>query len=195
MVHAIQWAIGLEWYLLIEDPWRVAMSTDHPNGGSFQAYPEIIALLMDRSRRTDMLAKVPASVRERTTLAELDREYTLSEIAIITRAGPARMLGLKRKGHLGVGADGDVTIYAPDDDIQRMFELPRYVVAGGQVVVDDAELQHDRPGRTLRVAPDFDPAAVPDIQAWFEQYYTVQFRNYPVGEHYLEQTEVISGTE
>ena len=26
------------------------MSTDHPNGGSFLAYPEIIALLMDRER-------------------------------------------------------------------------------------------------------------------------------------------------
>ena len=39
VVHALQWAIGLEWYLLVEDPWRVAMSTDHPNGGSFLAYP------------------------------------------------------------------------------------------------------------------------------------------------------------
>src|SRR5580692_9684362 len=34
-------------------------------------------------------------------------------IAIITRASPARMLGLKHKGHLGMRADGDVTIYSP----------------------------------------------------------------------------------
>ncbi|MBT5883353.1 MAG: formylmethanofuran dehydrogenase subunit A, partial [Planctomycetaceae bacterium] len=47
LVHALQWAIGLEWYLLVEDPWRVVMSTDHPNGGSFMAYPQIIRLLMD----------------------------------------------------------------------------------------------------------------------------------------------------
>ena len=51
LVHALQWAIGLEWYLLVEDPWRVAMSTDHPNGGSFLAYPQIIRLLMDRTYR------------------------------------------------------------------------------------------------------------------------------------------------
>jgi formylmethanofuran dehydrogenase subunit A len=44
LVHALQWAIGLEWYLLVDDPWRIAMSTDHPNGASFLAYPEIIAL-------------------------------------------------------------------------------------------------------------------------------------------------------
>src|SRR4029077_13680116 len=99
-VHALQWAIGLEWYLLVEDPWRVAMSTDHPNGGSFLAYPEIIALLMDRTRREEVLQRVPLQVRENSVLGELSREYTLNEIAIITRAAPARMLGLAHKGHL-----------------------------------------------------------------------------------------------
>ena len=50
-VHALQWAIGLEWYLMVDDPWQVVMSTDHPNGGSFMAYPQIIRLLMDRQYR------------------------------------------------------------------------------------------------------------------------------------------------
>ena len=31
-VNALQWAIGLELFLLIEDPWRIALTTDHPNG-------------------------------------------------------------------------------------------------------------------------------------------------------------------
>ena len=125
LVHTLQWAIGLEWYLLMNDPWRIAMSTDHPNGGSFMAYPQIIALLMDRTRRQEVLDNAPAGVKERCTLADITREYTLNEIAIITRAAPARMLGLTTKGHLGVGADGDVTIYGRNDDIQLMFELPR----------------------------------------------------------------------
>ena len=64
LVHALQWAIGLEWYLLVQDPWRVVMSTDHPNGGSFLAYPQIIRLLMDRTYRQDMLKTVhPAVLR------------------------------------------------------------------------------------------------------------------------------------
>ncbi len=196
MVHAIQWAIGLEWYLLTDNPWQVGMSTDHPNGGSFLAYPEIIALLMDRSLRDDMLKQVPESVRDRCTLGDITREYTLNEIAIITRAGPARMLGLERKGHLGEGADGDVTIYAPDDDIQRMFEIPRYVIAGGEVIVDDAQLKQDRAGTTFHVKPDYDEETIPDIKEWFEDHYTIRFRNYPVGDHYLEgATEIDTGTE
>ncbi|MGH7199163.1 MAG: formylmethanofuran dehydrogenase subunit A, partial [Planctomycetaceae bacterium] len=191
LVHALQWAIGLEWYLLVDDPWRCAMSTDHPNGASFRAYPEIIALLMDRGRRQDMLCKLPPAVRDRCVLADLDREYSLSEIAIITRAAPARMLGLRQKGHLGVGADGDVTIYQPDADVQRMFELPRYVVRRGEVVVEDGEIRSTENGRTLHVAPPYDEAAVPDIQAWFEEYYTIQFRNYPVDDHYLGEHRVV----
>jgi formylmethanofuran dehydrogenase subunit A len=37
LVHALQWAIGLEWLLLVQDPWCIALSTDHPNGNSFPA--------------------------------------------------------------------------------------------------------------------------------------------------------------
>ncbi len=59
LINALQWAIGLEWYLLVEDPWRVVMSTDHPNGGSFLAYPQIIRLLMDRTWRRDVLEDRP----------------------------------------------------------------------------------------------------------------------------------------
>ncbi len=180
-VHALQWAIGLEWYLRVEDPWRVAMSTDHPNGGSFLAYPEIIALLMDRGHRNDTLAKLPERVRARSGLADLTREYSLSEVAIVTRAGPARMLGLLDKGHLGPGADADVAIYAPDSDKRRMFALPRYVLKGGAIVVDGGEPRVVPDGRTLHVAPQFDPGAIPDIAAWFGRDATIQFANFPVG--------------
>src|SRR5690606_347822 len=134
LVHALQWAIGLEWYLLMDDCWRIAMSTDHPNGGAFLAYPQIIALLMDRERRRDVLKSLPEAVKNHCTLSEITREYTFYEIAIITRASPARILGLTHKGHLGPGADGDVTLYQPQSDIQQMFELPRYLIRRGEVI-------------------------------------------------------------
>ena len=191
LVHALQWAIGLEWYLLMQDPWRVAMSTDHPNGSSFLAYPEIIALLMDRNRREEMLSRVPEKVREKCTLADLDREYSLNEIAIITRAAPARMLGLEQKGHLGTGADGDVTIYRRADDYQKMFEVPRYVLRAGEVVVEDGEIRAPVDGKLLHVSPSYDEEAIPHIQDWFEQNYTIRFRNYPVSDSYLNEHEII----
>src|SRR2546430_3031579 len=48
-----QWAVGLELFLLARDPWRVVLSTDHPNGGSFLSYPRLIRLLMDRAYRDE----------------------------------------------------------------------------------------------------------------------------------------------
>ena len=189
-VHSLQWAIGLEWYLLMDDLWRIAMSTDHPNGASFLAYPEIISLLMDRTLREDVLKGLPAKVRERCTLGDLTREYTLNEIAIITRAAPARILGLLRKGHLGPGADADVTIYNPNSDIQKMFEIPRYVLRGGEIVVEDGEIRKLYEGKLLHVAPDYDLEALPDIQEWFEKYYSIGFRNYPLEDHELHGHEM-----
>jgi formylmethanofuran dehydrogenase subunit A len=192
LVHSLQWAIGLEWYLLIDDPWRVVMSTDHPNGGSFLAYPQIIRLLMDRTYRKEMLDKCPPTVRERSTLGDLDREYSLYEIAIITRAAPAKILGLSHKGHLGVGADADITIYTPNDNQAKMFELPRLVIKSGRVVIDDAELRDPFAGKTLHVAPEYDRDLESDIRAWFEQHYSIQWNNYPVDMSYLHAAELIA---
>ena len=131
-VHALQWGIGLELFLLSRDPWRLVLSTDHPNGGSFLSYPRLIRLLMDREFRNEQIRRVNKQAMKRTVLLDdLDREYTLEEIAIITRAGPARLLGLRDKGHLGVGADADITIYDDRADREAMFAAPRYVIKDG----------------------------------------------------------------
>lgn len=191
LVHALQWAIGLEWYLLVNDPWRVVMSTDHPNGGSFLAYPQIIRLLMDRTYRQDVLKTCHPLVRERSILGDLQREYTLNEITIITRAGPARILGLKNKGHLGPGADADITIYTPDKNQETMFELPRVVIKSGKVIVEQGEIRDPIIGKTLHVEPDYDQEVEPDIQKWFEKYYSIRWRNYPVDASYLYESAVI----
>lgn len=185
LVHALQWAIGLEWYLLVNDPWRIVMSTDHPNGGSFLAYPEICALLMNRDYRREILSRLPAKLKGKCTLPDLTREYTLNEIAIITRAGPARILGLESKGHLGIGADADITVYSPSEDRKAMFELPRFVFKSGQLIVDRGEIRFSPFGPTLVSRPAYDEGAIPHIRNWFESAYSLQFENYAVGDEYL----------
>ena len=101
LVNSVQWAVGLELLLLIDDPWRVYLTTDHPNGGGFWRYPEILRLLMDVEFRKGEVRKLPAEAQKRITLGDIDRQYTFSDVAILTSAGPARALGLKQKGHLG----------------------------------------------------------------------------------------------
>ena len=191
-VHTTQWAIGLEWFLLVTDPWRIAISTDHPNGGSFVAYPRIIRLLMNREFRREMLKQVNPKAIAKTTLPDHDREYSLFEIAIITRAAPARILGLKNKGHLGAGADADISIYDKDEDEEKMFSSPRYVIKEGEILVEDGHFRQETYGKTLFVSPDYDPAVEKDIRDYFEKYYTMEFENYPVQtEHYLPRSQEV----
>jgi formylmethanofuran dehydrogenase subunit A len=185
-VHALQWAIGLELLLLSRDPWRVVLSTDHPNGGSFLSYPRLIRLLMDREFRNEQIDRVNQKAIGRTVLRDrVEREYTLGEIAVITRAGPARLLGLAEKGHLGVGADGDVTVYVENEDREQMFARPRYVIKGGRVIVEDGELREAPAGNLLRVAAEQDEAIERTLAPLFEEHYTVQLANYPVREPWL----------
>lgn len=193
--NALQWAIGLELFLRSEDPWRMVFSTDHPNGGSFMSYPKLIRLLMDREFRKQEMAKVNQKAIEASGLRDCqDRELSLYEIAIITRAGPARLLGLTCKGHLGVGADADVTIYEENADKEEMFSTPRYVIKGGELIIEDHEFRADSDGRVFHVAPDYDPAIEQVIQPFFEDFYSIQFANYPVDIEYLHHHEVVPTT-
>jgi formylmethanofuran dehydrogenase subunit A len=168
------------------------LSTDHPNGGSFQAYPHLVRLLADREYRRAGLAAVNPRALARTALPELDREYTLSEVVIVTRAAPARLLGLARKGHLGPGADADVVLLDPGADWRQAFAAPRYVIKDGEVLVDGGEIRAERQGRTYHVAPPWDPALLPELRRWFADFYTIEFENYPVDAEHLARPEAVA---
>ncbi len=191
-VHALQWAIGLELFLLSNDPWRIVLSTDHPNGGSFMSYPKLIRLLMDSAFRAEEIKRVNQKAINQTMLNELDREYTLNEIAIITRAGPARALGLNNKGHLAAGADADITVYDDMEDKEAMFNAPRYVFKAGIPVIEDHEFRQDHSGKFLHVEPGYDDGIVRQVRPFFENYYSIEFDNYAVNDSYLHDHQIIA---
>lgn len=189
-VNAVQWAIGLELALLVEDPWKVVLTTDHPNAGPFYHYPKVIEWLMSKKAREKTLSEVHKTASSRTTLPSLDREYSLYEIAVITRAAPAKLLGLKRKGHLGVGADADVALYEfREGDIEGSFSRAKYVIKDGEIVVKDGRVVKEHWGRTLWVNPPGE--LTEDMKEEFGKYYSVSLENYPVEPEYLPRSEVI----
>ncbi|HKK16470.1 MAG TPA: formylmethanofuran dehydrogenase subunit A, partial [Gammaproteobacteria bacterium] len=104
---------------------------------------------------------------------------------------PARALGLKNKGHLGTGADADITIYDEQDDKEMMFSTPRYVFKSGNPIIENHEFRGDHTGRVLHVAPAFDEAIVDQVRPFFEDYYSIEFDNYAVDDHYLHDHEII----
>jgi formylmethanofuran dehydrogenase subunit A len=204
-VHAVQWSIGLELALMIEDPWKIYMTTDHPNAAPFMFYPKIISWLMSRVAREKLLKKVNKRAGHKSLLGTLDREYSFSELAIATRAGQARALGLKDKGHLGVGADADVAIYNVNPEqvdpskqfrlVRKAFKHAAYTIKDGEIVVKDGEVVKSVKGKTYWVKPELaNPIfeASPRLKKAFEDYYTVQYENYIVPEHHLAVSHPIS---
>src|SRR5258707_9918119 len=111
---------------------------------------------MDAEFRRAQLKRLAPRALKRIVLPELNRQYTLYEIAIITAAGPARALGLPHKGHLGVGADADVAIFNDSKDIRRMFSYPRYVLKGGEVVIEEGEIRKTVEGKGIVARPTYD---------------------------------------
>jgi formylmethanofuran dehydrogenase subunit A len=123
----------------------------------------------------------------------------LSEIAIITRAGIARAVGMANKGHLGVGADADVAIYNIDpsktppsenpDIVEKAFKNAKYTIARGNIAVKDGEVVSSPFGRThwldIKVPEDWTSAVYEDLKDKFVKYYTVNLQNYPVQDDYL----------
>jgi formylmethanofuran dehydrogenase subunit A len=196
-VHSIQWAIGIETALLIKDPWKIALTTDHPNGAPFTTYPIVISLLMSKKRREETMSSIHKAVNERAILPSIDRELGWNEIAIMTRAAQAKILGLERygKGHLGVDADADIAIYdiSPEEEdagkIQSAFLNTKYTIKGGEIVVKDGEIVSTPEGRTYWVNAEVDGGLMdemlPDLKEKFERYYSVNMANYPVQDAYL----------
>jgi len=179
-VNALQWAIGLEIFLLTEDPWRIFLTTDHPNGAPFTSYPHLIRLLMDKSFRNDMFAKLNLDAQAMSTLTSIDREYSLYEIAIMTRAGAAKLVGLHDRGHLGVGAGADITVYTDQPDREAMFAKPDYVFKDGELVVRNGQVVKVTWGSTHTVKPEFDRSIEKDLKKYFDQYHTINMENFKV---------------
>jgi len=179
-VNALQWAIGLELFLLVNDPWRIFLTTDHPNGAPFTSYPHLIRLLMDRSFRNDMLSTINKDAAAASVLGSIDREYSLYDIAIMTRAAPARSLGLKNRGHLGSGSIADITVYNDVKNREKMFEKPLYVFKDGELVAKNGKIVKVSTGGTHVLRPEYDKSIERSLKSYFDKYQTIKLGNFKI---------------
>jgi formylmethanofuran dehydrogenase subunit A len=186
-VNALQWAIGLEIFLSVEDPWRIFLTTDHPNGAPFTSYPHLIRLLMDKSFRNDAFAKLNLDAQAMSNLTSLNREYSLYEIATMTRAAAAKLIGLQDRGHLGIGAAADITVYTDQADKEVMFSKPDYVFKDGELVVKDGKVVKVVWGKTHTTKPAFDMGVEKGLKDYFDKYHTIQLDNFKMSDDEIAQ--------
>lgn len=202
-VCEIQWAIGLELALMAKDPMRCFITTDHPNAGPFTRYPRIFKWLMSEEARKKEIEsfKHREKMIEATHIAGIDRELTLYEIAQMTRAGPAKALGLSHQyGGLAPGMDADIAVYDfnPEkphkpEEIEKAFSAAAFVMKTGVPVVIDGEIVNNGNKRTIWVKAKVNenPQVMRDIRDKFLKYYSVTQANYDVSSHFVPNPHVI----
>ncbi|MDD1718291.1 MAG: amidohydrolase family protein, partial [Methanoregulaceae archaeon] len=203
-VCGIQWAIGLELALYAKDPMRAFITTDHPNAGPFTRYPRVMKWLMSAKAREEQIKafKYSDKVIAASNIAGMDRELSLYEIAQMTRAGPAKSLGLAGMyGGLKPGMDADIAIYnlnpetpAKPEAIEAAFQNAAYVFKTGVLVVQNGEIVSHGNKRTLWVDVKVkeNPQVMRDVHDKFLKFYSVNENNYEVaGHHYVPNPYVI----
>ncbi len=177
LVHSLQWAIGLELFLMIDDPARVFLTTDHPNGAPFTSYPHLIRLLMDRSFRETALDEIHPDAAASSQLRGMGREYSIDDIATMTRSAPAKLLGLQAAGNLAVGSIADVSIFRMQENREAMFRTPQWVIRRGMVHdTFDTPSESRSLKMTHTIRPAFDSRSVSTFAEMHQRVASFDFR-------------------
>jgi formylmethanofuran dehydrogenase subunit A len=204
-VFASQWAVGLEIALYAKDPMRCFITTDHPNAGPFTRYPRVYAWLMSAKYRNERLNtfKKADKVISATNLSGMDREISLYELAAMTRAGPAKALGLmKDYGGLAPGMNADIAIYNINPDkfpssgaeIEKAFAQVAYLFKDGKICVESGKIVDMGQKKTFWVDAKVkeNKQVMHDVREKFLRYYSVNENNYSVPESYAPHQHIIS---
>ena len=183
-VAALQWVVGLELFLLSADPWRLVLSTDHPNGGSFMSYPELIRLLMDRTYRDE-----PAQARESQAAggqrarrwpgarvhAERDRRDHAGRSGAAPRSARQGTAGRRRRGRRhGLRARRRSRAHVRDAALRDQGRARSSSRRGSCAA--------RRPDAGCTCARRTTRPWTRDLKRFFDRYATISFENYPVGE-------------
>jgi formylmethanofuran dehydrogenase subunit A len=191
---AIQWAAGLELLLGSPDPTRLLLTTDHPNGAPFSAYPQVIEWLMSKPARQEFLKRCHPAATHKTGLAGFEREYTLEEVFALTSWGPAKALGLSDRGHLGTGALADLRCYRKQADIRAMFNQPAWVMRRGRVVCKEGQFLQHGEGNILVVRPPWDEGRRSRIESSLEGLVSIPADQYALGKSRIRSAQEVACT-
>ncbi len=186
-INALQWAIGLELFLLINDPWRVFLTTDHPNGAPFTSYPELLRLLMDLDFRNSVIDQINIDAQKISNLKSIKRTYSFYEIAIMTRAAPAKILGLNDRGSLKPGSIADISIYKPQKNFEKMFKNAEYVFKNGVEIVRKGKVLRHFKTSTKCLNLCYDHKIHKKIKDWFDNYYSLNLSDFEIDENYFKE--------
>lgn len=144
-IHCRIWGNALDLALNIQDKWKIQLSVNYPNYGDINDIPIVASWLMSTEARKKFTEDMTPEFSSKQFLSQNDRVLSFNDFVIISRASPAKSLGLSEiKGNLGIGADGDVNILNIDlgdlnsskdyEKVVQTLSNMEYVIKEGRVI-------------------------------------------------------------
>ena len=153
--HCILWANGINLALHIKNKWKIQLSLNYPNYGNINDLAEVAIWLLSNDARLKFIEDMTKNFTLNEFLPEPDKVLSFYDFIILSRASPAKSLGLgKIKGNLGIGADADINILDIDlnnidtdkdfDVIKKSLKNIEYVIKSGEIIKnrDKLDLSH-----------------------------------------------------
>ena len=110
----------------------------------------------------------------------------------MTRAAPARLLGLADRGHLAPGARADIAVYRPTPDLAAMFRHAELVFKDGRLVVRQGTPIGAPTGHALAVQPGFDASIERRLGRWYDHVFGVSLSAFDVVASDPERFEAVA---
>ena len=153
----ILWASALDLALNIRNKFQISFSLNYPNYSSINNIPEIATWLASKNARANFMKDMNKEFLKNNKLQNSDKCLTFNELVILTRASPAKSLGLGSiKGNLGVGADADINILDIDirdinlekdfETLKTAFSNIEYVVKAGKIIKKEENIDLESNG-------------------------------------------------
>ena len=143
--HCILWANGINLALNIKNKWKIQLSLNYPNYGNINDLAEVATWILSNNARMKFMENMTKNFTPDEFFTEPDNNLSFYEYIILSRASPAKSLGLgKIKGNLGICADGDINILDIDlhnidtvkdyDVIKKSLSNIEYVIKSGEII-------------------------------------------------------------
>jgi len=139
------WANALDLALNAKNRYQLSLSLNFPNYANITDIPEITTWLISKEARENYMKGMNDTFLKKNTLLSNEKELSFSEFVCLTRANPAKALGLGSiKGTLGLNSDADINIIdinIKDTDLSKEYEKLKsslskieYVIKSGKIV-------------------------------------------------------------
>ena len=152
------WANAIDIALKVNNKWQLQFSVNYPNYADINNVPQIATWLLSKNSRDKFMTGMNNEFLKNNTLQDNDKTLNFNEFIILTRASPAKSLGLGNlKGTLREGADADINILdinINDIDTSKDYEKLKnaftnieYVIKSGEIIKNKEKINLNYQGK------------------------------------------------